>query len=140
MLPGFSDISPRPRSLRICMVRGWSGPRHWQPVNNAWDQTIREPCRFATTEVVEKCLRSQGACAKNYFRLGSVSGEMPRNCHATSLPVHLSLPIGLSLRFDPDATLMHQIDLAGNDLLAVLGVLHRLPVQVQILWINRLLV
>src|SRR5436305_239191 len=46
----------------------------------------------------------------------------------------------LSLRFDPNATLMHEINLALDDLFAVLSVLHWLAIQVEVLRVNGLLV
>src|ERR1700730_6747134 len=43
-------------------------------------------------------------------------------------------------RFFPDAALMHQRDLLLDDLLAILAMLHRLALEVQVLRINRFLV
>src|SRR5579875_3099722 len=40
----------------------------------------------------------------------------------------------------PDAALVHEVDLALDDLLAILGMLHGFAIQVQVFGINRLLV
>src|SRR5579884_3196292 len=46
----------------------------------------------------------------------------------------------LALRLDPDAALVQQVDLSLDNLLAVLSMLHRLTLQVEIFGIDRLLI
>ena len=53
---------------------------------------------------------------------------------------HQLTSVYLSLRFDPDAAFMHQVDLFLNDLFTVLVVLHGFAVKVEVFGINRLFV
>src|SRR5712691_4757837 len=48
--------------------------------------------------------------------------------------------IYLSLRFDPDTTFMHQIDLSLNHLLSIFSMLHWFAVQIEILRVDGLLI
>ena len=50
-----------------------------------------------------------------------------------------TLSTRLAFRFNPDAPVVHQFNLALDNLFAVLRVLHRLAVQVQVLRVDRLL-
>src|SRR5213075_3416491 len=47
---------------------------------------------------------------------------------------------GSAIGFLPDAAVVHELDLPLDDLLAVLGVLHRLALEVEVLRVDRLLV
>src|SRR5262249_60637837 len=49
-------------------------------------------------------------------------------------------PLASALRLLPDPPVVHQLDLPLDDLLAVLGVLHGLTLEIEVLRIDRLLV
>src|SRR5580765_3466531 len=60
-----------------------------------------------------------------------------RRCGASAMA---AMPGGLSAGLLPDAAVVHQADLAPDDLLPVLGMLHRRPLEIEVLGVDRLLV
>src|SRR6266511_2433331 len=82
-------------------------------------------------------------CSMYWGRKSRRSGQTPRPGPPLSSKRSSAserLQRRLSLRFHPDASVMHQVYLALDDLLAILRMLHRLTLEVQVFRVDGLLV